>query len=241
MSKIEKKYIFKQRYGGKRISSQLLTAYLREKGVEVGKGTIFHDPSTTIVDIQRPWMLHIGEYCKITGNVTILTHDYSRSVLRRKYDDIVGEAGVTVIGDNCFIGMNAVILMGAHIGNNTIIGAGSIVSGDFPDDVVIGGNPARVIMSLEQFYKKRKENVIEAAKLYCAEYYKKYKIAPSINEMGPFFPIFLEKNEEAIKDNHIWIGWNGDEEKEILSSFLHSDSPYHNYDEFIADVIKNIE
>lgn len=239
MSRTERKYLFNKKFFRDRISSKLLIDLLIEKGVEVGKGTIFHDPATTVVDLQRPWMLHIGAYCKITGNVTILTHDYSRSVLRRRYDDIVGEAGLTFIGDNCFIGMNSIILMGTHIGNNCIVGAGSVVSGSYPDDVVIAGNPAHIIMPLEDFYKKRKGRVVEAAKLYCYEFYKKYGRVPKINEMGPFFPVYLEKNENAIRDNNIWIGWSGDEEEEILSSFLRSESVYATYDSFITDALMN--
>ncbi len=241
MGKYERKYMIKKRYGNNQISSQLLTSYLLEKGAEIGRGTVFHDPATTVVDIQRPWMLHIGEFCKIAGNVTILTHDYSRSVLRRRYNDIVGEAGITEIGDNCFIGLNSVILMGTHIGNNCIVGAGSIVSGNFQDDVVIAGNPAHVIMSLDEFYHKRKEKVVDAAKLYCAEFYKKYNCAPSVREMGPFFPVFLEKTKEAIRDNNVWTKWNGDDENEIIGSFLNSEPIYGSYDEFLKDVMKRLE
>jgi len=215
-----------------------MIAFLREKGVAVGKGTIFHDPATTGVDTQRPWMVRIGEYCKISSGVSILAHDYSRSVLRRKYGEIIGEASITSIGDNCFLGLNSVILMGAKIGNNCIVGAGSVVGGTFPDNVVIGGNPAKVIMTLADCYEKRKGNVLAAAKLFCREFYSKYNRAPTAKEMGPFFPIFLEKSETAIQENNIWIGWNGDVENEILDSFLRSKSFYKNYDEFLADTLE---
>ena len=49
------------------------------------------------------------------------------------------------IGENCFIGMNSIILKGTVIGNNSIVGAGSVVCGCFPDNVVIAGNPAKII------------------------------------------------------------------------------------------------
>ncbi len=49
------------------------------------------------------------------------------------------------IGKNCFIGMNSIILKGTVIGDNSIVGAGSVVSGNFPGNVVIAGNPARII------------------------------------------------------------------------------------------------
>lgn len=84
--------------------------YDRIKGMEIGKGTVFFSPATTEIDETRPWMLKIGEYCKITSGVKVLCHDYSRSVLRRKYGEVIGEAPVTSIGNNVFFGMNAIVL-----------------------------------------------------------------------------------------------------------------------------------
>ena len=65
------------------------------------------------------------------------------------------------IGDNCFIGMNTVILKGTTIGNNTIIGAGSVVVKDIPENVVAVGNPCRVLREIgehdrEFFYRNER-------------------------------------------------------------------------------------
>lgn len=50
-----------------------------------------------------------------------------------------------MIGDGCFIGMNSIILKGTEIGKNCVVGAGSVVSGKWEDNSIIGGNPARFI------------------------------------------------------------------------------------------------
>lgn len=47
--------------------------------------------------------------------------------------------------------------MGTQLGNNVIVGAGSVVHGKFPDNVVIAGNPAKIICTLEEHYNNRKK------------------------------------------------------------------------------------
>lgn len=122
-------YKFQLKYLERFTKRDLFNRILKMEGFDIGKGTIFYSPNSIVIDRQRPWMLKIGEYCKITRGVTILTHDYSRSVLRRTYGEILGEFRMTTIGDNVFIGVNSTILMGAQIDNNVIVGAGSVVAG----------------------------------------------------------------------------------------------------------------
>ena len=216
----------------------LFIKILKLEGFEVGNDTFFFDPNSTTIDRERPWMLKIGAYCKIAKGTIILTHDYSRSVLRRRYGEIIGEARKTVIGDNVFIGMNSIILMGASIGSNVIIGAGSVVSGIVPNDVVIAGNPARIIRSLEEHYNKRKERYIEEGKLYAREFFKRYGRKPSIKDMNSFFPIYLERTVAAISENEININLSGDSSSEILEEFLKSAPIYNTFEEFLVDTYR---
>ena len=70
------------------------------------------------------------------------------------------EYGMEVtVGDNVWIGGSVTIVPGVHIGNNVVIGAGSVVTKDIPDNVVAAGNPARVIKQITEddrryYYKK---------------------------------------------------------------------------------------
>lgn len=222
----------------KKCDPYLYTRILKSEGIDVGEHTIFYDPFSQRIDRERPWMLKIGDYCKITHGVIILTHDYSRSVLRRVYGDIVGEAKFTTVGNNVFIGMNSIILMGATIGNNVIIGAGSVVSGNIPDNCVAAGNPAKVIRTLDEHYKYRKNKYMDEAILYAIKFKEKYHRYPNQNEMGCFFPIFLKRDKKELKKYHIRTKLNGDNEKEIIDYFLKSYSVFENYDEFINECIK---
>lgn len=203
------------------------------QGIKVGRNTIFYDPNSISIDRTRPWMLEIGDYCKVCKGVTILAHDYSRSVLRRSDNIILGEAGITSIGNNVFIGINSIILMGTKIGNNVIIGAGSVVSGNIPSNVVIAGNPAKIIRSLDEHLQIRKQRMERDAYIYISSFYDKYKRYPKPNELGPFFVLFLERDADVVENNNINLQWNGDDASEILNSFLNSNKKYSSITDFM--------
>lgn len=208
---------------------------LKKQGVKIGKRCVIWDPSKTTIDTGRPWLLEIGDYVKITAGVVILTHDYSLSVMRRVYGEWLGEGKKTVIGDNVFIGMNSIILMGSHIGNNVIIGAGSVVRGNIPDNVVIAGNPAKIICSLEEHYNNRVEKTrIEA--LQCArDYYDYYNRAPGINDLLAFKFLFLPRDRDLLNEYGIDFFCNGDEPSEVEAAFFNSKPIWNGLDELLEE------
>ena len=82
----------------------------------------------------------------IGQNVIIMDHEaHGLSPDKRRQ---LGEIGKVVIGKNVWIGANVVILKNSEIGKNSIIGAGAVVSGKFPENVIIGGVPAKILKSL---------------------------------------------------------------------------------------------
>lgn len=91
----------------------------------------------------------IGQNVKIGGNVRIFDHDY-HSVeykYRRTAEDLNHiRSKPIVIGDDCFVGTNAIILKGTHLGPRTIVAAGSVVFGlNVPSDSLVKGNPAYIV------------------------------------------------------------------------------------------------
>lgn len=98
----------------------------------------------------------------------------------------------TVIGNNVFIGMGAIILMGANIGDNVIIGAGAVVSGKVESNSVYAGNPAVRVCSLEEHYNNNKNAFIASAKCYAEGFKKKHGRLPKIDEMIAYRALFCD-------------------------------------------------
>lgn len=86
------------------------------------------------LDTTHPKGINIGNYTLITGGCFILSHDYTRRLKTNTY-----------VGSNCFIGVNSVVMPGVKIGDNVVIGAGSVVTHDIPNNTIAAGNPCRVI------------------------------------------------------------------------------------------------
>jgi maltose O-acetyltransferase len=90
----------------------------------------------------------IGDDVQIGPNVQLLTptHPVEPEPRRQKWE----AAEPIVIGDNVWLGGGVIVLPGVTIGENTVVGAGAVVTRDLPANVVAVGNPARVVRSLEQ-------------------------------------------------------------------------------------------
>lgn len=89
----------------------------------------------------------IGDNTMIGGNAKILDNDFHpiEAEARIRDDKDMIRSKQIVIGKNCFIGCNSLILKGTVLGDNCVVGAGAVVSGKFEDNCVIAGNPAKVI------------------------------------------------------------------------------------------------
>lgn len=89
----------------------------------------------------------IGDNVLIGGNCKIIDNDFHPLPASQRYDQKVEDIkkGAIYIDDGCFIGANSIILKGTTLGKNCVVGAGSVVSGTYPDNVIIAGNPAKVI------------------------------------------------------------------------------------------------
>jgi acetyltransferase-like isoleucine patch superfamily enzyme len=87
----------------------------------------------------NPKGIIVGNNTWILAYATILAHDYCRGSNR------IGKRFNTYIGENCVIGINSIILPGVKIGNEVIVGSGSVVTKNVPDNCIVAGNPARIV------------------------------------------------------------------------------------------------
>ena len=89
----------------------------------------------------------IGDHAFIGPNVSIYTACHPLNAEER--NTCVEWAEPVTIGNNVWIGGSATICPGVTIGDNVVVGAGSVVTRDIPSDVVVAGNPARIIKTLK--------------------------------------------------------------------------------------------
>lgn len=112
--------------------------------IEVGEN-FFANYNLTILDVGK---VKIGDNAQIAPNVSIYTagHPIHADSRNSGY-----EYGIPItIGDNVWIGGNTCIMPGVTIGNNVVIGAGSVVTKDLPDNVIAVGNPCRILRKISE-------------------------------------------------------------------------------------------
>jgi len=111
--------------------------------ITIGAGT-FVNYGLTALDVAP---ITIGRSCQIATHVQLLTPWHPVDPQPRR--DGLEAASPITIGDNVWIGGGAIVQPGVTIGDNSVVGAGSVVTKDVPPNVVVVGNPARVIRHLE--------------------------------------------------------------------------------------------
>lgn len=134
------------------------------RGMKVGKNVQFVDKQNFG---SEPFLIEIGDNTKLTSGVTFINHDGAAHVIQNfdKYKHI-RNFGRIKIGENCFIGLNSIILPNVEIGNNCIVGTNSVVSKSLKSNGVYAGNPAKFICSIEEYAQKMTtKNVIFPSEL----------------------------------------------------------------------------
>jgi len=226
--------IFKKVILGYKASGESYIHHMRKLGVEVGEDVHIYYPNRTNIDLQNPHLLTIGNHVWMTGPVTILTHDFSWAVLKHKYGELCGNQKPVKIGNNVFLGWGSCILCGVNIGDNVIIGAQALVTKDCEPNSVYAGNPARKIMSLDEYYDKRKESQLEEAEAFVKLFYERHRRYPKEQDLREYFYLFSDgKQMDSIYRRQLEVSGNYDES---LSRLQEMDRPFDGFDRFIEHV-----
>ena len=128
------------------------------KHVHFGKG-VYANFNLTLVDDTH---IYVGDYTMLGPNVVLATAGHP---ILPELRPLAYQYNMPVhIGKNCWLGAGVIVLPGVTIGDNTVIGAGSVVTKDIPANVVAVGNPCRVLREIndhdkEYYFKNRKINL----------------------------------------------------------------------------------
>ena len=120
---------------------------LRERGINIGENCKIY----TFISAVEASLISIGDRTTISGNVQFCTHDNAICKAIPGTTDLMGRI---TVGNDCFIGMNSILLNGITLGDHCIVGAGSVVTKSFPAGSVIAGNPAKRIYGIEDYARK---------------------------------------------------------------------------------------
>ena len=126
--------------------------------VHFGKN-VYANFNLTLVDDTH---IYVGDYTMFGPNVTVATAGHP--ILPELREQGYQYNAPVHIGKNCWIGAGVVIVPGITIGDNVVVGAGSIVTKDLPDNVVAVGNPCKVLREVndhdkESYVKDRRINL----------------------------------------------------------------------------------
>ncbi len=129
---------------------------LKKSGAKIGKNVFFGQG--VYIELENAKLLEIGDNVVLSAFSKIILHDSSLN----NVDNFKVLYGKVILGRKSYIGAGAIILPGTKIGENTIIGAGSLVKGTLKKNSVYAGNPAKFLGSISALklkWKNRKNDL----------------------------------------------------------------------------------
>lgn len=143
--------------------------WLKRKGVRMS-GRPIYISGIAWIDSSDYSKVALGDKVVISSGVRILTHDYAIAraleAANIATDSEVAFVRPVTIGDNSFVGTYAIVMPGTEIGRNVIVSAGTVVKGKVADNMIIAGNPWRVVGNTLEYATARKRYLSEPSARY---------------------------------------------------------------------------
>ena len=164
-----------------RYDDYTIAEHFRAQGATVGSGT-----RILVRDLgSEPYLVAIGDDTLISSDVAFYTHDGAVWVLRAEEPTLNRFKRITV-GRRCFIGARSVLLPGASVGDGSVIGAGSVVSGSIGAGMVAAGVPAKPLCTVTEWADRvRDESLALSADLFPLDRCDREKLQRELMQLLP--------------------------------------------------------
>lgn len=148
-------------------------SYARKIGVRMEGSVTIYGSSYSMFSAE-PYLVTLGNNVYVSVDACFVCHDGGVLPFRKDTPDLDLAAPI-IVRDNVFIGMRAIILKGVEIGENSIVGAGAVVTKSVPPNSIVGGNPAKIISTTDAYLSKARESSLKIGHLYGEEKHERYK------------------------------------------------------------------
>jgi maltose O-acetyltransferase len=133
----------------RRLRGDIPIHVLKSRGLIAGEN--LHLGPGCIIDLRSAYLIQLGHDVTLAPGVVILAHDAST-----KRHLGVSRIGAVSVGNRVFVGARAIILPGVTIGDNSIVGAGSVVTRDVEEGSIVAGNPARHVGETAEYVDRHR-------------------------------------------------------------------------------------
>lgn len=141
----------------------LSVAYYKRNGLRFN-GKVNYISTASWFDGTDYSLIELGAEVTISSEVSFLTHDWALHTIGKSLgvhtEEPLGRIEGITIGDYCFIGRGAILMPGTRLGKACVVGAGSVVRGDFDDYSLIVGNPATAVTRTDTYFRKKVDGSI---------------------------------------------------------------------------------